>query len=49
MRDSITFRCSVCGNENYIGDKNKRNHPDRLEIVKFCPKCNKKTAHKEKK
>lgn len=49
MRESIIFRCSVCGNENYVRDKNKRKQPDRLEISKFCPTCNKKTAHKEKK
>jgi large subunit ribosomal protein L33 len=30
-------------------DKNKRLHPERLETQKYCPKCNKKTLHKEKK
>ena len=49
MREDIIFRCSVCGSENYIGDKNKRLHPDRVEIQKYCKKCNKKTMHKEKK
>ena len=49
MRDRITYRCSVCGEENYIGDKNKRLHPDRVEIQKYCSRCNKKTMHKEKK
>ena len=49
MRDDIIFRCTECGNENYIGTKNKRNHPDRMEIKKYCKKCNKKTVHKEKK
>ncbi|WP_308698424.1 50S ribosomal protein L33, partial [uncultured Thomasclavelia sp.] len=28
---------------------NKRNHPERMEINKYCPRCNKKTVHKEKK
>lgn len=49
MRDNIIYRCTVCGEENYIGTKNKRKHPDRQEINKFCPRCNKKTVHKEKK
>ena len=38
MREDIIFRCSVCGEENYIGDKNKRLHPDRVEIQKYCKK-----------
>ena len=49
MRDRITYRCSVCGEENYIGDKNKRLHPDRVEIKKYCSRCRQMTAHKEKK
>lgn len=49
MRDNIIYKCIECGEENYIGTKNKRKHPDRMEINKYCPRCNKKTAHKEKK
>lgn len=49
VRENIIYRCSVCGEENYIGTKNKRLHPDRVEIQKYCPRCNKKTMHKEKK
>jgi large subunit ribosomal protein L33 len=49
MREYITYKCSVCNEENYIGTKNKRLHPDRLEIKKYCKRCQKKTAHKEKK
>lgn len=49
MREGITYRCSECGQENYIGDKDKRKHPDRLEINKYCKHCRKKTVHKEKK
>ncbi len=48
-RDNIILRCSECKNENYITTKNKRKHPDKMEIAKFCPNCNKKTVHKEKK
>ena len=49
MRENITLKCTECGEENYIGDKNKRLHPDRIEVKKFCKKCNKITVHKEKK
>lgn len=49
MRENIIFRCTVCGEENYIGDKNKKKKPDRMEVLKFCPRCNKKTSHREKK
>lgn len=48
-RDTIILKCTVCGEENYISSKNKANHPDKLELKKFCPRCNKQTVHKEKK
>ena len=28
---------------------NKRKNPERMQIQKYCPRCNKKTTHKEKK
>ena len=49
MRDRITFKCSECGEENYIGTRNKRKNPERMQIQKYCPLCKKKTLHKEKK
>lgn len=49
MRDNITLKCSECGEENYIATKNKRKHPDKITVNKYCPRCQKKTAHKEKK
>lgn len=49
MRENIIYRCSVCGEENYIGTKDKRKHPDRVVIKKYCKRCNKMTEHKEKK
>ena len=48
MRTKFTYRCDVCKNENYIGDRNKTNQPDKMEIQKFCRNCNAKTLHKEK-
>ena len=41
--------CSVCGEKNYRTPKNKRNTPDRIELNKYCPRCQKHTAHKEEK
>ena len=44
MRENIILKCTECGEENYINTKNKR-----MEVNKYCPRCNKKTVHKEKK
>ena len=49
VREGIILVCSECKEQNYTADKNKRNHPDRFEINKYCPRCKKKTLHKEKK
>lgn len=48
-RENITFKCTVCKEENYIGTRNKRKHTEKMEIKKYCPRCNKMTLHKEKK
>ncbi len=48
-REGITLKCSVCADENYRTEKNKRNTPDKLELRKHCSKCKKTTLHKEKK
>lgn len=48
-RHSILMKCTVCGEENYITSKNRKEHPDRLELKKYCPRCKKSTVHKEKK
>jgi len=48
MRLTFLMRCTVCGDENYLTEKNKKNTPDRLEQKKFCPKCKKQTLHREK-
>lgn len=48
VRAQFMYRCSVCKMENYIGTRNKTKNPDKMEVNKFCPKCNKQTLHKEK-
>ena len=42
IRPKITLACENCKSRNYITKKNKRNTPDRLELQKFCPRCNSK-------
>ncbi|HHX93630.1 MAG TPA: 50S ribosomal protein L33 [Tenericutes bacterium] len=49
MREYVILRCTECKEENYHTQKNPKNNPDRLEISKYCSKCNKKTIHREKK
>lgn len=49
INERITLACSICGERNYATTKNKRNNPKRLEINKFCPRCGKRTPHKETK
>jgi large subunit ribosomal protein L33 len=48
-REHHRSSAAVCGEENYIGTRNKRKHTEKMEIQKYCPVCRKKTVHKEKK
>ncbi|MDR2082498.1 MAG: 50S ribosomal protein L33 [Candidatus Ancillula trichonymphae] len=47
IRPKITLACVDCKERNYITKKNRRNTPDRLELKKYCSKCNALTAHHE--
>ena len=49
MRDAITFKCTVCGEENYISTRNKKKHPEKMEVKKYCPFDREHTLHKETK
>jgi large subunit ribosomal protein L33 len=55
-RIMITLECTECRvNENkrsagvsrYLTSKNRRNTPDKMELLKHCRYCNKHTIHKE--
>lgn len=48
-RTLVTLACTECSERNYSTSKNKRSQPDRIEISKHCPRCNKHTIHKETK
>jgi len=44
----ILLECTVCGERNYITEKNKANTPDKFkELKKYCKRCKKHTPHKE--
>ncbi len=47
MRTKFLYRCTECKMHNYLGDKNKTKHPEKMEVNKFCAKCNKTTKHSE--
>lgn len=47
VRPKITMACVECKERNYITKKNRRNNPDRLELNKYCARCNKSTPHRE--
>ena len=49
MRTKITLACTECKNRNYNTTKEKKNHPDRMEIKKYCKFCKRHTLHKETK
>ncbi|MDD3534915.1 MAG: 50S ribosomal protein L33 [Candidatus Cloacimonetes bacterium] len=48
MRDIIILACEDCKNRNYTTTRNKRKHPNRMELKKFCPTCRKHTTHKQR-
>lgn len=49
MRTRITLACTECKQRNYNTTKDKKTHPDRMEIKKYCRFCKKHTLHKETK
>ena len=49
MRTRITLACTECKNRNYNTTKDKKTHPERMEIRKYCKFCKTHTTHKETK
>lgn len=47
MRVIITLACTECKRRNYSTTKNKRTHPDRIELNKYCRFCRRHTMHRE--
>ena len=46
VRVKVTLSCTE---RNYNTTKNKRNNPERLEMMKYCKFCRKETLHRETK
>ena len=49
MRELISFECGICKNKNYYTTKNKRKHPEKIALKKYCRFCRKHSEHKEAK
>ena len=49
VRVKVTLSCTECKQRNYNTTKNKRNNPERLEMMKYCKFCRKETLHRETK
>ncbi|ATZ16496.1 large subunit ribosomal protein L33 [Entomoplasma freundtii] len=47
MREGIILRCVDCKDENYVAKNDKKK--EKIEVSKYCAKCNKHTTHKQKK
>ena len=47
--DRLTLSYCASTDVVLLGTRNKKKHPEKMEIKKYCPRCNKKTVHKEKK
>ena len=45
----IKLSCEKCKNVNYWSEKNKKKVERKIELLKFCSHCMKRTKHKETK
>jgi large subunit ribosomal protein L33 len=45
----ITLACTECKERNYTTMKNRKEHPDRMTLRKFCPRCRAVREHRETK
>jgi len=48
-KNRVTLTCSECLSRNYSTYKNKKTNTQRLQLMKYCKHCNKKTLHTETK
>lgn len=49
MKKKVSLVCTKCGSRNYATIKSAEAKKIRLEINKFCKKCNAHTLHQEAK
>ncbi len=43
----ITLACNECHERTYTTYKNKKNDSGRMELSKYCPRCQHHTVHRE--
>ena len=48
-RELAILACNECKRRNYTTTRNKKTMTERVEKLKFCPHCRKRTTHKETK
>ncbi|MED1205677.1 50S ribosomal protein L33 [Heyndrickxia acidicola] len=49
MQKKIVLACSQCGTRNYSTAATKQSQTVRLEMNKFCKRCNAHSIHRETK
>jgi len=48
-RPVIQLACTECKTRSYTTRKNKKNDPNRLELMKYCPRERRHTLQREAK
>ncbi|WP_347862830.1 50S ribosomal protein L33 [Salimicrobium sp. PL1-032A] len=49
MRKKVILACTECSGRNYSTHKKAEKTNERLEVNKFCTRCNGHTLHRETK
>jgi len=47
VRLAVTLACTECRERNYLTQKNRQNDSGRLELKKYCRRCQSHTMHRE--
>lgn len=47
MREIVYLQCTESKDINYVLTKDKKTHPERLEIKKYCRRLRRHTLHRE--
>jgi large subunit ribosomal protein L33 len=49
-RNVVALQCTVCKNQNYFAERGKKKGDRaKIEVKKFCQRCDKHSLHKETK
>ena len=48
-RPVIQMACTECKERTYATRKSKKNDPNRIELMKYCPRDRRHTLHREAK